>query len=388
MATSRPSAPVLIWTAGTGGGHQGVARAIAAAARCQHPGRPVQVDEPLERASPTLRRLLALYGPLVRRSPWAWGGLFHLTEAPGVRPLLAAGLDRAAAPALRAELERRRPAVVCVVHPLLVAPALAARAQLAAGDRPPVVVLVTDLAGAHRSWAHPGADLTLTGSPDAAGWAVRAGVPADRIEVPGLPVHPALADPGPGPTARRRLRAALGLHPDRFCVLVTGGGEGASPLAAATARLAWSGLPIQLAVVCGRNRRLAARLERWRPPVPLRVVGWAEDMVGWLRAADLVVGKAGPSTVAEAAAAGLPLLLLGALPGQERPNLELVTRAGFGRPARGAALVRLVAQVAVPGSAAYAAMRAAARSWSRPQAAVTVVDRLLALAGPPPAPGA
>ena len=388
MAATGPGAPILIWTAGTGGGHRGVARAIVEAAqRLALPAGSIRVDEPLERASPAVRRLLAAYGPLVRHAPLAWGGLFHLTQAPALGRLVAAGFERALVPALRAELVSQPVAVVLVVHPLLVGPALAARAALPGTvPAPAVVVLVTDLAGGHRSWAHPSADWTLTASEEATRWARGAGVSPRRTRMVGLPVHPDLAGPPPDAGPRRRLRIALGLDPDRFAVLVTGGGEGAGPVAATVGRLLCSGLAIQVAVVCGRNRRLAARLAGWRAPVPLRVAGWVDDMPGWLRAADLVVGKAGPSSVAETAAAGLPLLLVGALPGQERPNLRLVEGAGFGAPVRAQDLVRTVAQLSAPGSGRYRAMCAAARLWGRPGAAFTTVELLASLASARPTP--
>ena len=58
-------------------------------------------------------------------------------------------------------------------------------------------------------------------------------------------------------------------------------------------------------------------------------------MPDWLRCADLVVTKAGPGTIAEAASCGAPLLLTSHLPGQEQGNTELVTGAGASRCATG-----------------------------------------------------
>ena len=47
-------------------------------------------------------------------------------------------------------------------------------------------------------------------------------------------------------------------------------------------------------------------------------------------AASLVVTKAGPGTIAEAAAVGLPVLLTSYLPGQEAGNVDVVLEEGFG----------------------------------------------------------
>ena len=47
-------------------------------------------------------------------------------------------------------------------------------------------------------------------------------------------------------------------------------------------------------------------------------------------AADVLVTKAGPGTIAEAAALGLPVLLTSYLPGQEAGNVDVVVDGGCG----------------------------------------------------------
>jgi 1,2-diacylglycerol 3-beta-galactosyltransferase len=47
-------------------------------------------------------------------------------------------------------------------------------------------------------------------------------------------------------------------------------------------------------------------------------------------AADVLVTKAGPGTIAEAAAVGLPIMLTSFLPGQEAGNVDYVLDYGFG----------------------------------------------------------
>ena len=94
---------------------------------------------------------------------------------------------------------------------------------------------------------------------------------------------------------------------------------------------------MQVVAACGRNerlrRRLSARAER--AAGRLTVLGYVGNFAGWLGRADVVVTKAGPAIIAEAACCGTPLLLTSHLPGQERGNAELVLQAGAGRSARG-----------------------------------------------------
>jgi 1,2-diacylglycerol 3-beta-galactosyltransferase len=49
-----------------------------------------------------------------------------------------------------------------------------------------------------------------------------------------------------------------------------------------------------------------------------------------MKASDILVTKAGPGTIAEAAICGLPCMLSSFLPGQEEGNVPYVEDAGFG----------------------------------------------------------
>mmetsp|Transcript_448 Transcript_448/g.1087 ORF Transcript_448/g.1087 Transcript_448/m.1087 type:complete len:125 (+) Transcript_448:101-475(+) len=53
-------------------------------------------------------------------------------------------------------------------------------------------------------------------------------------------------------------------------------------------------------------------------------------MAHYMVAADVLVTKAGPGTISEAAAVGLPVMLTSFLPGQEAGNVEVVLESGFG----------------------------------------------------------
>lgn len=60
------------------------------------------------------------------------------------------------------------------------------------------------------------------------------------------------------------------------------------------------------------------------------VTGFVTNMSDWMGAADLIITKAGPGTIAEACCKGLPILLNCYLPGQEEGNVRFVTEGGFG----------------------------------------------------------
>ena len=108
--------------------------------------------------------------------------------------------------------------------------------------------------------------------------------------------------------------------------------------------------------------------------------GFVGNMADWLRCADIVVGKAGPGTIAEATCCAAPLVLTSYLPGQEEGNAGFVVSAGAGRYAPGRR--DLVAEIRWlrRNPAALAAMRVASAGLSRPGAAADIARVLAGLA--------
>lgn len=372
---TRPGpARVLLLTADTGGGHRSAAEALLEEFSHRYDGLVTSVVlDPITGPSATrsVASLASLYGPLVRHAPWLWGLLFHGTDVGPMCRTMTTLVTRALRRPLDEAMQEHRPDVIVVLHPLLVAPALAMRQ----GTHARVVTLVTDLGHPHSSWWHPDAD-HLAGR--GAGAAARGAV--GRTHPFGLPVGRQFTDPGIRPD-RDRARQRFGLAPDRFVVMVSGGGEGSRGTERWARALATGPADVDVVVVCGRNERLRQRLARMAAPEGRRIVvtGFVDDMAAHMNAVDLLVTKAGPGIIAEATALGLPLLIAGHLPGQEAGNREHVVRGGAGiavDSTRGlvAAVGRLHTDPALLSSLRHGARRA-----SRPQAGARTTDLITTL---------
>jgi 1,2-diacylglycerol 3-beta-galactosyltransferase len=212
--------------------------------------------------------------------------------------------------------------IVCL-HPLANAPILRALGN----QRPPYITVVTDLVTTHAAWYHRRTDLCLVPTPEARERALHFGLRADQVQVVGLPVAERFCQP---PGDRRALRAELGWPPDLPIAILVGGGEGMGPLEKNARAIAAAGIPLALVVICGRNQALKERLEVVKWPMPTYIYGFVHDMPDFMRAADILVTKAGPGTVSEAFNAGLPMILYSRLPGQEDGNVTYVVSEGAG----------------------------------------------------------
>ena len=159
------------------------------------------------------------------------------------------------------------------------------------------------------------------------------------------------------------------------------GGEGSGKLLQQVRALAWGEHDWQVIAVCGRNEKLRRRLSRVRFSTPTAILGFVDFMPALMRAADLVVTKAGPGAIAEALATGVPMVLTGYLPGQETMNVRFVTQSGFGLYApRSEELRQAVTRILAAGSGEVQDMAARAAAIARPYASLDIARECLAIA--------
>lgn len=128
------------------------------------------------------------------------------------------------------------------------------------------------------------------------------------------------------------LRKEMGLRPDLPTAIVLFGGHGSKVMLDITERLNTADLPLQLILICGRNEELAAKLRARKWDIPVHVVGFTKEIHKLMRAADFLIGKPGPGSIAEAMVRKLPVLIecnSWTLP-QERYNAEWVTEKRVG----------------------------------------------------------
>lgn len=368
----------------TGGGHRAAAEATIHALKQLDPTGGVQtvmVDFFRATFPPPFNRVGDTYRPMVNHIPWFWGFGFRATRPRPMRALMAGIEGALGGRAMRRLFHHHAPDLVVSVHPL--ATSWPCRILHRTCPGVPFVTVVTDLATGHPAWFSRCTDWCFVPSATARDNALQEGLPPERIVITGLPIDLRFAAL-PDPSQAAAIKAEYGVPVDKPLILLVGGGEGMGDLEGYTEAVAEAGLDLALMVIAGRNNALRQRLERRRWPIPVIVTGFVRDMPQRMVAADAIITKAGPGTLSEALAAGLPILITGFVPGQEEGNVEWVVLAGAGRltPDRAsirAALHDLFNHNGRHTTATYEAMAAAARSLAHPNAALEVARRLLEL---------
>jgi len=326
---------VLLLVVDAGGGHRAAANALLAAVDQSGPGYRLRVEnlqaildplDPVRRL--TGRRIESLYNAMVRRR--RTGHLVPLLRGLqwGIR-----FMRRPLARQVAAHLSAARPDLVVSMLPNFNG-VLRDAVEQACPDVP-FVVLLTDLADfPPHFWLESGLDGALVGSEEAAGQARGCGLAEEGVvRTSGMVLHPRFYAEG-GEALRARVRAELGLRADAFVVLLLFGGKGAPEILPLAQMLLAEDVRWHVIAVCGDNPRLHERMGAVETAARGRLhrLGFTDRIPDLLGAADLLLTKPGPGSLAEAFHRRVPVVVTldkRTIP-QERFNATFVQEHGLG----------------------------------------------------------
>jgi 1,2-diacylglycerol 3-beta-galactosyltransferase len=335
----------------TGGGHRAAAEAIRAAILSRHEAD-IQMVDVFRNYSPFPFKYMPEFYPwLIAHSKSSWGVGYKLSNTKR-RAHTSARMMYVTMESRLKRMLREHPAdVVVCVHSVLTRVSL--QAMLRQERRPPFIVVVTDLVSTHYFWYDRRADLTLVPTQPAYERGLVAGIPPHKMQLTGLPVHPNFIKNLPEKADARALDARR--------------------------------LGCQIAVVAGKNSALRQQLESSTWHQPTHIYPFVKDMPRLMAAADILVTKAGPSTICEACIAGLPMVLYDAIPGQEEGNVDFVVDHQAGVFAPSAEQVADAVQTWLRNDGALMRQKAAnARAIAYPNAIWEIADRIWEHAQQPP----
>jgi 1,2-diacylglycerol 3-beta-galactosyltransferase len=193
--------------------------------------------------------------------------------------------------------------------------------------------------------------------------------------VVGLPVSLKFGQEG---KRKSELKKRLNWKPDPPALLLVGGGEGMGQVFPIARAIAQAHLPAQLLVAAGRNKALRRRLESVAWEIPTTIFGFVGNMAELMAASDVIITKAGPATISEAIACGLPILISEAIPYQEDLNAAYVVEHGVGQLAEEPEeIVSLLRKWLQPENGELNQMARNARRLARPETTLEVA-RLIA----------
>jgi processive 1,2-diacylglycerol beta-glucosyltransferase len=317
---------ILILSATFGDGHKQVANAISEAIDLSLPDVEPIILDIMHWLHPYLYPVSNyFYKKVIKKFPQVYSYLYQKTRESSpfsekVNALFSFGLG----PMLEI-IEGINPKVVVSTYPF--AAGIMSKLKEQGLIDVPVVTIITDYTD-HSYWIHPCTDQYVVGSEQVQERLISLGVDQYKIKCTGIPIRQKFIQT----ESREVLAAKYGLNPNKFTILVMGGGEGLIGKGLSTFH-AFERLtsPIQFIIICGRNKKLQKQLKEELDTSKHKVIlmGFCENVNELMGVSDLMISKPGGVTTSEAMAMELPLLIYNPLPGQEEDNADYLVKTGL-----------------------------------------------------------
>lgn len=368
---------ILILYADAGFGHRSAALAVKAGLEEKYGAEClIEMVNPLQddRTPFYLRDSQTDYDTIIRSVPELYRFGYDVSDATVPTLMVETALILMLYDVLNDLVQRFKPDAIVTTYPVYQAPLDAVFTMKQVNI--PLATVVTDLVNVHRVWFNIGTQRLLVPTPNVKQHAVKAGLPEEKIQVTGIPVSTIISKEK---RSKAEIRADLGLDPDRFTILVAGS-KRVEGLPDILDGLNHSGHPIELVLIAGGDDELYQKLRLVDWHVPVRIYNYIDFLPALLNASDAVICKAGGLIVSEAMAAGLPMILINVIPGQESGNAEFVISNGAGEMAENSSqLLEVVAHWLDNDRLIWKQRRDCSINHGKPDAAFQIADEVYQL---------
>lgn len=226
----------------------------------------------------------------------------------------------------------------------------------------PTFTVVTDYA-LHSRWLHKDTDKYYVATAELEKEILSKGITPEQIEVSGIPIRSAFYN--------INSHAASSLHkelnPGKKIVLISAGSYGVLSKIDEMAESLLAQCDCQLAIVCGRNRKLQDKLNTvFARNTKVHIFGFVEHIHELMAISSCIVTKAGGLTLSEALTLQLPVFIFKPFAGQEKENALYFENKGIAQISHSTKeLEEQIVRFLSDGSAALAMKRrmTALRRW-------------------------
>jgi processive 1,2-diacylglycerol beta-glucosyltransferase len=371
---------VLVLSASVGAGHLRAAEAVELAWRKLYPRASVRNLDVLELTNAAFRQVYGrAYLDLVNRAPHFLGYFYDLMDRPSRSGRYRGDRLRLAVQKLNLTrfirfLQSEPWDLIVNTHflPAEIIAALRKKNRL----RIPQVTVTTDFE-THRLWVNQPCERYFTATEEGALYLQAWGVPPEDTLAVGIPIHPVFTEV----KSRAECLERQGLAGDRPVILQLAGGFGVGPIEKLFRALLDVEVPVELAVVTGRNEGARKQLQSIHCPSRHRakILGFTEQIDELMGAADLVVSKPGGLTTSEVLARGAPMVIVNPIPGQESRNSDFLLENGAAIKVNAIATLAHKVSSLLRDQARLTSLKKNAQRLGRPQAAFEVVKRSVEL---------
>ncbi len=302
---------ILFLYVSIGTGHKRVAEAIENAIKIKHPDWNTLCIDPSEQKFPKVKKLIeSLYLKTNKYVPKVYDLLYDNEVIYQVSKVFVSFFQKINLGKFIGTIESFKPDIIVCTHafPCGMSSILRKSSDIR------LVAVPTDMV-VHRYWVHKNVDMFAVATEESKSFLIKRGIPKDRIDVTGLPIGPQFSNK----KNKLLLRKKFGLE-DINTVLIMGGGFGFGPIKDVVKSLDTIENEFQMIVVTGLNKKLMNELKKSNFTKKIKILGYVDNIDEYMQMSDLLVTKPSGSTICEAAAKNLPMVLVKGVAGSEWEN--------------------------------------------------------------------
>lgn len=259
----------------------------------------------------TLLKVGKMYGPITRNSEHLWKIIWDITsvKVPFVNHLIEMKIRTK----FLALLDKVKPDLILTVHPNFNGSILNILEK--SDIHIPFVTLIADLISITPLWADSRADYIISPTKEAKDKCIEFGVPANKIKVLGFPVRERFYN--------HQSKDAEQYSPSKpLNCLIMSGGEGVGHMGKMAKTLIET-FGFNITIVAGRNEKLQAHLKKTlvkKYGDKVKIYGFTRNIQDLIANSDIAFVRSSPNVMMEAVSCNTPIVITGALPGQEAEN--------------------------------------------------------------------
>lgn len=308
---------ILILTETIAGyGHYSAASSLEKGITLEYPESEVQIVCILPLISKQLESFInKCYLQTLRYAPNLWGACYQRDSQ--FSKLFRDPMGKFVAHKLRSIIEGIKPQVIICTHAFCLSACAYLKSHTSCNSFR-LGAVVTDF-DVHSFWVHPAVDFYITAHEEIGLKIREKGSQADIYNT-GIPINPAFFMEQ---KEKKEARKQIGIDPDRFTILLMGGGSGIGPFNSCLNALKNLALKqdYQLLIITGNNQTLYDELSHELKNLShAYLFPFVHNMVDFMCASDFIITKPGGMTSSEALATGLPMVICKPIPGQEENN--------------------------------------------------------------------
>ena len=265
-------------------------------------------------------RIGKMYAPIIRTSEDMWKFIYAMsaTEPHLVKSVVKRIIKRK----FNKLVDEFNPDIIVTVHPAFNSAVVDLLEQRKGKKKIRFAAVFADLISISPLWIEPRADLMIAPTKSAWVYAIKNGADEEKMAIINLPVRKEILKAG----AKIKMIDDKTIREKKTIdFLIMSGGEGSGDMGATIEKL----LKIpnsRISAVAGRNTKLKEILEvKFKNQLDrVTIYGYVKDVETLMTTNDVGIVRGSPNVLMECITCTLPVIITGALPGQEEGNIDFI----------------------------------------------------------------